>query len=93
VFFLGRAYMKNLVLTLFLALLVVLTCVSIGRMVAGNATVAGQPTLVAIGTSPVPTAPPPTSLNIGTSPVPTAPPPTSLNIGTSPVPTAPPPKN
>ena len=47
--------MKNLVLTFFLALLVVLTCVSIRRMVAGTATSAGQkPTLVAIGGEPVP---------------------------------------
>jgi hypothetical protein len=52
--------MRNLVLTFFLALLVVLTCVSIRRMVAGNATFAGQkPALVAIGVSPVPPFPPP----------------------------------
>jgi hypothetical protein len=52
--------MKNLVLTFLLALLVVLTAVSVRRMVAGNASSTAQsPTLVAIGTSPVPTMPPP----------------------------------
>jgi len=57
---LGRAYMKNLVLTFLLALLVVLTCVSIRRMVAGTATSAGQkPALVAIGGAPVPPFPKP----------------------------------
>ena len=35
--------MKNLVVTLLLALLVVLTAVSVRRMVAGNATYAGEP--------------------------------------------------
>jgi hypothetical protein len=51
--------MKNLVLTLLLALLVVLTAVSVRQMVAGNATTAQSPTLVAIGSSPVPLPPPP----------------------------------
>jgi hypothetical protein len=52
--------MKNLVLTFLLAVLVVLTCVSIRRMVGGTATLAGQkPTLVAIGSEPVPPMPPP----------------------------------
>ena len=51
--------MKNLVLTLLVALLVVLTCVSIRRMVAGTATSAGQkPALVAIGPEPMPPTPP-----------------------------------
>jgi hypothetical protein len=40
-------------------LLVVLTCISMRRMVAGTATSAGQkPTLVAIGPEPVPPVPP-----------------------------------
>jgi hypothetical protein len=51
--------MKNLVLTFLLALLVVVAAISIRRMVAGTATVAGQsPTLVAIGVEPVPPWPP-----------------------------------
>jgi hypothetical protein len=54
--------MKNLVLTFLLALLVVLTCVSIRRMVSGNPSFAGQkPALVAIGVSPVPPLPKPTN--------------------------------
>jgi hypothetical protein len=66
--------MKNLVLTFLLALLVVLTCVSMRRMVAGTATFAGQkPTLVAIGPEPVP-FPPPTHVTIGPEPVPFPPP-------------------
>ena len=77
--------MKNSVVTLLLALLVVLTAVSVRRMVAGNATYAGTPTLVAIGTDPVPPVPPgkPSGpkevglmlLAIGTDPVPPVPPP------------------
>lgn len=52
--------MKNLVLTFLLALLVVLTSVSIRRMVGGTSTFAGQkPALVAIGGDPVPFPPPP----------------------------------
>jgi hypothetical protein len=97
--------MKNSVVTLLLALLVVLTAVSVRRMVAGNATYAGTPTLVAIGTDPVPPVPPgkpsglmPTSamktMAIGTDPVPPVPPgkPSSktLAIGTDPVPPVPP---
>jgi hypothetical protein len=51
--------MKNLVLTLLLALLVVVTAISVRRAVAGNATSTGQtPTLLATGTSPVPPLPP-----------------------------------
>jgi len=50
--------MKNLVLTFLLALLVVVTCVSIRQMVCGTS--AGQkPALVAIGGAPVPPIPPP----------------------------------
>jgi hypothetical protein len=51
--------MKNLVVTLLLALLVVLTAVSVRRMVAGNATSTGSPALVAIGADPVPPLLPP----------------------------------
>jgi hypothetical protein len=52
--------MKNLVLTFLLALLVVLTCVSIRRMVGGYATsTTERPTMVAIGGAPVPPFPPP----------------------------------
>ena len=97
--------MKNLVVTLLLAMLVVLTAVSVRRMVAGNATYAGTPTLVAIGTDPVPPVPPgkPSgkTLAIGTDPVPPVPPgkPSGpkevglmlLAIGTDPVPPVPPP--
>lgn len=65
--------MKNYLLTFLLALLVVLTGMSLRRAAAG------------IGTSPVPV--PPTAVGIGTSPVPV--PPTALGIGTSPVPVPP----
>ena len=52
--------MKNLVLTLLLALLVVVTAISVRRLVAGTATVAGHGSaLVAIGGSPVPYPPKP----------------------------------
>jgi hypothetical protein len=52
--------MKNLVLTFLLALLVVVTAISIRRMVVGNATFAGHnPALLAIGTAPVPYPQPP----------------------------------
>jgi hypothetical protein len=65
--------MKNLVLTFVLALLVVLTCVNIRRMVAGTATSAGQkPTVVAIGPEPYP--PLPAGLTIGPEPYPPLPP-------------------
>jgi len=57
--------MKNIVLTFLLALLVVLTAVSVRHMVAGSAAPAAKPTLVAIGGDPVPLPPPP-------KPVPTA---------------------
>jgi hypothetical protein len=54
-------------------LLVVLTCVSIRRMVAGTTTSAGQKsTLVAIGPEPVPPMPP--RVAIGPEPVPPMPP-------------------
>ncbi|MGA2611181.1 MAG: hypothetical protein ABSH01_27360 [Terriglobia bacterium] len=51
--------MKNLVLTFLLALLVVLTCVSIRRMVGGTPFAGQKPALVAIGGDPVPPFPPP----------------------------------
>jgi hypothetical protein len=51
--------MKNVVLTILLAVLVVLTSVSLRRLVAGNATATGRPALVAIGVAPVPPVPPP----------------------------------
>jgi hypothetical protein len=52
--------MRNVVLMFLFAVLVVLTCVSIRRMVGGTPTFAGQkPTLVAIGPEPVPWPPPP----------------------------------
>jgi len=51
--------MKNLVLTFLLAVLVVLTCVTIRRMVSGTPSFAGQkPALLAIGGDPVPPTPP-----------------------------------
>jgi len=93
--------MKNLVLTILLALLVVATAISLRRLIAGNATVAAQsPTLVAIGTEPVPPTPtPPPSqkpklVAIGTEPVPPTPTPPKLRttlvaIGTEPVPPTP----
>jgi len=71
--------MRNLTLTFLLALLVVITAMSVQRMVAGSATVAGEsPILVAIGTDPVPLGGP----KIGTDPVPLGGP----KIGTDPVP-------
>jgi hypothetical protein len=52
--------MKNLVLTLLLALLAVATVISIRRMVAGTTPFGGgDHTLMAIGTDPVPLPPPP----------------------------------
>jgi len=60
--------MKNLVLTFLLAVLIVLTAVSVRRVVAGNAPAAGQgPTLIAIGPEPVPWPP---DVTIGPEPVP-----------------------
>jgi hypothetical protein len=54
--------MKNLVLAFLLALLVVLTAISVRRVVAGTATTAAESlTLVAIGTGPPPPLPPPPS--------------------------------
>jgi len=50
--------MKNIVLTFLLALLVVLTAISVRRFVAGTLTAAPAPGGIAIGTSPVPWPPP-----------------------------------
>jgi len=50
--------MKNLVLTFLLALLVVLTAISVRRVIAGTAPAAPASGLIAIGTSPVPWPPP-----------------------------------
>jgi hypothetical protein len=59
-YFIQESLMKNLVLTFLLALLVVLTAISVRRMVAGTATTAAKsPALVAIGADPVPLPPPP----------------------------------
>jgi hypothetical protein len=66
--------MKNYFLTCALAVLVVLTGVSLKRSMAG------------IGGSPIPPVPP--SLAIGGSPIPPVPP--SLGIGGSPIPPVPP---
>ena len=56
--------MKNIILTFLLALLVVVTAISVRRMAAGNATATGQrPALMAIGTGPVPYPPPPPPSN------------------------------
>ena len=77
--------MKNFVLSVLLAVLVVLTATSVRRLVAGTSTSVGTPTLVAIGTDPVPPVPPgkPSGLKpsdaiktmaIGTDPVPPVPP-------------------
>ena len=65
--------MKNYLLAFLLALLVVLTGMSLRRSVAG------------IGTSPVPM--PPNAIGIGTMPAPM--PPNAIGIGTSPVPMPP----
>ena len=71
--------MKSLASTLLLALLVVLTSVSIRRMVGGIPTFAGQtPVLVGIGPEPVP----PLRAAIGPEPVP----PLRSAIGPEPVP-------
>jgi len=76
--------MKNIFLTFFLALLVVVTAITVRRMVAGTGTAAAQnPTLLAIGTDPVPF--PPGLVGIGTDPVP-FPPGKLAGIGTDPVP-------
>ena len=87
--------MKNLVVTFVLALLVVVTAISVRRMVTGAATAAGQgPAVMAIGTDPVPLPYPPKRLAaIGTDPVPLPYPPKRLAaIGTDPVPLPYPPK-
>ena len=65
--------MKNYLLAFLLALLVVLTSMSLRRSVAG------------IGTAPVPM--PPNATGIGTAPVPM--PPNAIGIGTAPVPMPP----
>jgi len=72
--------MKNLAATVLLALLVVLTCASLRRAVAGTVVTADKPALLAIGTAPVPPMPPtkPSDagrlMAIGTAPVPPMPP-------------------
>jgi len=75
--------MKNFVLTVLLAVLVVLTATSVRHVVAGPSVSAGTPVLLAIGTDPVPPVPPgkppkPTvtfkTMAIGTDPVPPVPP-------------------
>jgi len=56
--------MKNLVLTILLALLAIATVISVRRMIAGTALFAAKdPTLVAIGTDPVPLPPSPPKPN------------------------------
>jgi hypothetical protein len=50
--------MKNLAVAVLLALLVVLTAVSLRRAVAGTVVAADKPALLAIGTDPVPPMPP-----------------------------------
>ena len=84
--------MKNLALTFLLALLIVVTAISVRRMVAGTPTAPGDgPKLVAIGTDPVPLPPPGKLAAIGTDPVPLPPPGKKLvAIGTDPVPLPPP---
>jgi hypothetical protein len=63
--------MKNIIFTFLLALLVVVTAISVRRMVAGTGTAAAQsPTLLAIGTDPVPFPPGSKLVGIGTDPVP-----------------------
>ncbi len=84
--------MKNLVLTFLLALLVVLTAISVRRVFAGNATFAAQrPNLVAIGGEPIPLPPRPTGA-IGGEPIPLPPRPTGA-IGGEPIPLPPRPGN
>ena len=79
--------MRNFTLTFLLALLVVLTAISVRRMVAGSSRAPGDgPTLVAIGTDPVPWPPPKKLAAIGTDPVPWPPPKKLAMIGTDPVP-------
>ena len=79
--------MKNYVLALALAGLIVLTGATLRQSIAGpSGSSAGEANnLTAIGTSPVP--PIPKALAIGTSPVP--PIPKAAEIGTSPVPPIP----
>ena len=82
--------MKNLVLTFLLAFLVVVTVISVRRMVAGSAAVTGQgPILMAIGTDPVPPFPPPGV--VGGNATETGRKPAVVAIGTDPVPPFPPP--
>jgi len=80
--------MKNLALTVLLALLVVLTAVSLRRAVSGTVAAADNPGLLAIGTDPVPPmlpGPPPKPSNLKPSNASW-----SLAIGTDPVPPMPP---
>ena len=74
--------MKNLAVTVLLALLVVLTAASLRRAVAGTVVAGDKPAIMAIGTEPVPPLPPPPKkpasvrlIAIGTEPVPPLPPP------------------
>ncbi len=68
--------MRNYVLTLLLAVVVVLTGLTVRRSLSGaTRSGADRPTsLIAIGGSPVP-VPPPALVSIGGSPVPVPPPP------------------
>jgi len=76
--------MKNLAVTVLLALLVVLTAVSLRRSVLAHAATTGAPAMMAIGGDPVPLPPPkpsglkptngPWLVAIGGDPVPLPPP-------------------
>jgi hypothetical protein len=82
--------MKNLAVTVLLALLVVLTAASLRRAVAGTVVTADNPALVAIGTDPVPPLdppPPPKPSNLKANNATRL-----LAIGTDPVPPLDPPK-
>lgn len=68
--------MKNTILAFVLALMIVLSSVSIRQSVLG------------IGTTPMP-LPPPKAVGIGTTPMP-LPPPRAVRIGTTPMPLPPP---
>jgi hypothetical protein len=88
-FQLEESSVKNYVLSFLLAVLVVLTGVTLKRSITGIGTdpVPIPPKVFAIGTDPVPI--PPKAMGIGTDPVPI--PPKAMGIGTDPVPI--PPKN
>ncbi len=78
--------MRNYILTFVLAVLVVLTSVSLRRAFAANGAVeSSAATLVAIGPSPAPI--PPSPVAIGPSPAPI--PPSAVSIGPSPAPIPP----